>query len=60
MYAATHGLDSVVKQLLAAGARCELTGKDGLTALMHACGKGQRTAVDLLITPTAIAGALNA
>jgi len=59
MYAATHGLDSVVEQLLAAGARCELTDKDGLTALLHACGEGQRTAVDLLITPTAIASALD-
>jgi len=59
MYAATHGLDSVVEQLLAAGARCELNDKDGLTALLHACGEGQRTAVDLLISPTAIAGALD-
>lgn len=59
MYGAMYGLCSVVEQLLAAGARSELTDTHGLTALLLACGKGQEGMISLLIAPDAGASALD-
>ena len=59
MYACMHGLNSVVKHLLAAGAKPEITDMDGLTALLLACGKEDTAAANLLIAPTAAATALD-
>ena len=59
MYAAMHGLSSVVEELVTAGAKCELTDSDGFTALMLACVQGHIDTVELLVTPTAAAGAFD-
>jgi len=59
MYAAKHGLDSVVELLVAHGAKPELKDKDGSTALLLACGKGHTIAAQLLLVPTDAAGALD-
>jgi len=59
MYAAMHGLSRVVEQFVATGAKCELTNSNGLTALLLACVQGHIDTVELLVTPTAAAGALD-
>jgi len=59
MYAVVHGLSSVVEQFVAAGAKCELTDSDGLTALLLAYAQGHIDTVELLVTPTADVGALD-
>ena len=59
MYAAMHGLSSIVKLLLAAGAKPEQIDTNGQTALLLACEKGHPTTTELLIMPTAAADALN-
>jgi len=59
MYAAMHGLSSVVDELVTAGAKCELTDSDGFTALMLACVQGHIDTVELLVTPTTAASALD-
>jgi len=59
MYAALHGLGSVLELLVDAGAKPELKDTDGLTALMLACSKGHTMAAELLVAPTVAAGALD-
>ena len=50
----------VVETLLAHGAKTELTNAENNTSLMIAILKRQETVAELLIAPTASAGALNA
>jgi len=59
MYAAMYGLGNVVQQLLDAGSNPGLGDTDGSTALLLACSKGHTIAADLLLSPTAVAGALD-
>ena len=49
----------VVHQLLAAGAKAELTDKHGMTALLLACALAHEAAAALLVEPTHAAGALD-
>jgi hypothetical protein len=60
MFAARNGLGSVVSQLVEAGAKPELTDKQGMTALALACEAEQEGIAKMLIAVTKAAGALDA
>jgi hypothetical protein len=57
MAASEKGRTGIVRELLAAGAKPELTNDNGLTALLLACGNAHMEAAAVLVTATKAAGA---